>query len=73
MKTTIGSFGKAQTKMANKEYFTKNLYPPTFFKIITAIFRKCSLQYLENSVRTNLKKMPEQILKFSGTEDVAKE
>ena len=31
---------------------TKNQSPPTFFKLLQ-IFRKCTLQHLENSVQTN--------------------
>ena len=31
LETTTGLLWETQTKTAEKDYFTKNLYPPTFF------------------------------------------
>ena len=52
------SLWEGQTKTAKKDYFTKKLSPPTFFKMTISNFQEilCSLQYLENSVGTKLKK-----------------
>ena len=43
---TIGSLWKAQTKIAKKDNFTKNLSPPSFFKQSSSNFyRKCIIKF----------------------------
>ena len=52
---TIGSLWEAQTKTAKIDYFTKNL-SLMYFEINTSNFQEMFLEYLENLVRTKLKK-----------------
>ena len=48
LELSIGFLWQAQTRTANKDYFTKKL---------SQTFKKCSLENLENSFGKNLKKL----------------
>ena len=54
---TIGSFWEGQTKIAKKDYFTKNLYSLTFFEINTSNFQDMLFKVLQNFVRKNVLKI----------------
>ena len=43
LETTTSSLWETQTKTAKKDYFTKNLSPPTFFEINTSNFQEMFL------------------------------
>ena len=48
--TTIGSLWKAQTKIAKKDYLTKNLSSPTYLKLKPQIFRFFFLSFCHKIV-----------------------
>ena len=50
LKATIGYPWEAQTIIAKKDYFTKSLYHPMFFKINTIYFQEMFLDISKKSV-----------------------
>ena len=59
---TTGTLWEAQTKTAKKDYFTKNLFPTTFFEINTSNFQEMLLDIFKKFCRKKLKKKQKKFI-----------